>query len=167
MALCPSLVGPTHESESAGWKGKAWLPDAMWSPIATDTFLKDLISTMAKEKSHYLERSLMKCQMTEFMCQSKGKSAPVLSLSHMRQLFLALEGAVRRGQMFCGVLVTNSWGKRSGIFFVEANGVARASRAPGWMQILSLLFLGLKTEVSSHPTTGCGCCVLGFHRGVY
>lgn len=89
------------------------------------TLFKDLIPTMQKEMSHYLETSLMNL----YARRRAGVPHPGHSLSHMPELFLAPERSQRKGPDVLGV--TGSGGKRPGICSVEANDGAGASVQPG------------------------------------
>lgn len=64
----PLLVEPTRGRDRAG-------PHATWCPAA-DTLSRFDLTPAVAEKSHHLERGLMKCQMTESTGPGRGPEGP-------------------------------------------------------------------------------------------
>lgn len=91
---------------------------------------------MAEKKSSYLESRLMKCHMTEFICQGKDRGDPAsfLSLPHARTVPSPRKEPPEEARCSGGGRSLALEAKRSGIFFVEADGGARASNRP-WLNM--------------------------------
>lgn len=158
------LLGPTHlQAQGGEARHGSQVPCDLPYP---QTPFKDLISVMAKEKSHSLESRLMKYQMTEFICQGKGRGAhSVPSLPHARAVPRLWKEPSEEAR--CPG-VTGPWGKND-----PASALWRLMVGSGQAQALAefescYFYFWVWRQTSLHilPQAVGTVCLPSFHCGV-